>query len=109
MRPLILGDLSKRTQTRSGSGVVFDFFDWRSRIFLIEGGWWVSRTHIPDQTRLLPMNAVRRWGYAKQHLHSMVQYFSNSVTNKQQATSKIWPLARGFLPYKRESKDYKSY
>ena len=60
MRPLILGDLSKRTQTRSGSGVVFNFVDGRSRIFLLEGGWWVSRTHISDQNRLLPMNAVRR-------------------------------------------------
>ena len=29
------------------------------------------------------------------------------TTSKQ--ASKIWPLARGFLPYKRESKDYKSY
>ena len=53
MRPLILGDLSKRTQTRGGSGVVFNFVDGRSRIFLLEGGWWVSRTHIPDQDRLL--------------------------------------------------------
>ena len=38
MRPLILGDLSKRTQTRSGSGVVFNFVDGRSRISLLEGG-----------------------------------------------------------------------
>ena len=29
------------------------------------------------------------------------------TSNKQ--ASKIWPLARGFLPYKRESTDYKSY
>ena len=77
MRPLILGDLSKRTQTRSGSGVVFNFVDGRSRIFLLEGGWWVSRTHIPDQNRLLPMNAVRRWGYAKQHPQSILQLFSS--------------------------------
>ena len=40
--------------------LVFNFVDGRSRIFLLERGWWVSRTHIPDQTRLLPMNAVRR-------------------------------------------------
>ena len=37
MRPLILGDLSKRTQTRSGSGVVFNFVDGRSRIFFARG------------------------------------------------------------------------
>ena len=48
-------------------------------------------------------------GHAKQHAQSMVQYFSNSVTNNKQQASKIWPLARGFLPYKTESKDYKSY
>ena len=48
-------------------------------------------------------------GHAKQHAQSMDQYFSNSVTNNKQQASKIWPLARGFLPYKRESKDYKSY
>ena len=29
------------------------------------------------------------------------------TTSKQ--ASKIWPLARGFLPYKRESNEYKSY
>ena len=30
----------------------------RSRIFLLEGGWWLSRTHIPNQTWMLPTNAV---------------------------------------------------
>ena len=38
MRPLILGDLSKRTQTRSSSGVVFNFVDLRSRNFFTQGG-----------------------------------------------------------------------
>ena len=49
------------------------------------------------------MNAVRRWGYAKQHPQRMVQYFSNSITNKQQA-SKIWSLYsfEGFLLYIRD-------
>ena len=67
---------------------------------MLEGGWWVSRTHIPDQNRLLPMNAVRRWGYAKQQPQAIVQYFSNSVTNNKQA-SKIWSLYtfEGFLLY----------
>ena len=37
MRPLILGDLSKRTQTRSGSGVVFNFVVGCSNISLLEG------------------------------------------------------------------------
>ena len=30
------------------------------RIFLLEGGWWLSRTHVPNQTWLLPKNAVFR-------------------------------------------------
>ena len=75
-RSLILGDPSKRTQTRSGSGVVFNFVDGRSRI-LLEGGWWVSRTHIPNQTWLLPTDAVQRWGYAKRHLQSILQLLSS--------------------------------
>ena len=29
----------------------------------------------------------------------MVQHFSNSIINKQQATSKIWPLPRGLGPF----------
>ena len=103
MQPRILGDLSKRTQTRSGSGVGFNFVDGRSRIFLLEGGWWVSRTHIPDQARLLPMNAVRRLGYAKQHPQRMVQCFSKSVINSKQA-SNIWSLYtfEGFLLHIRD-------
>ena len=91
MRPLILGDLSKRTQTRSGSGVVFNFVYGRSRFFLLEGGWWASRTHIPNQTWLLPKNAVRRWGYAKRHPQSILQHFSNSIINKQQQQAKYGP------------------
>ena len=48
------------------------FVDLRSRIFSLEGGWRLSRTHTPNQTWLLPKNAVRRWGYAKKHVqHSM--------------------------------------
>ena len=42
MRPLILGDLSKRTQTRSGSGVVFNFVVGCSNISLLEG-WLLTR------------------------------------------------------------------
>ena len=30
----------------------------RSRFFLLEGGWWLSRTQIPNQTWPLPKNAV---------------------------------------------------
>ena len=46
MRPLILGDPSKRIQTRSSSGVVFNFVDLCSRIFLLKGGLVaVSHTH----------------------------------------------------------------
>ena len=37
MRPLILGDLSKRTQTRSGSGVVFNFVVGCSNISFTRG------------------------------------------------------------------------
>ena len=46
------------------------------------------------------MNAVRRWGYAKQHPQRMVQYFSNFVTNKQQASKQNMApntLLRGFF------------
>ena len=31
-------------------------------------------------------------GYAKQHPQSILQHFSNSIINKQQQASKIWPL-----------------
>ena len=51
MRPLILGDLSKRTQTRSGSGVVFNFVDGRSRIFLLEGGWCMGASHAHPRSK----------------------------------------------------------
>jgi hypothetical protein len=32
----------------------------------------------------------------------MVQHFSNSIINNNKQASKIWPLARGFLPYIKE-------
>ena len=51
MRPLILGDLSKRTQTRSGSGVVFNFVDGRSRFFFTRGGL-VAVSHANPKSNL---------------------------------------------------------
>ena len=53
------------------------FVDLRSRIFSLEGGWQLSRMHTPNQTWLLPKNAVRRWGYAKRHMQSILQLFSS--------------------------------
>ena len=73
--------------------MVFIFVDLRSRIFSLEGGWRLSRTHTPNQTWLLPKNAVRRWGYAKRHPQSILQLFSSCfINNKQATTSKTWPL-----------------
>jgi hypothetical protein len=54
----------RKKKERFGCGMQFS--EGRSRIFLLEGGWWLSRMHIPNQTWLLPKNAVRRRGYAKQ-------------------------------------------
>ena len=48
----------RKKKERFGCGMQFS--EGRSRIFLLEGGWWLSRTHIPNQTWLLPKNAVRR-------------------------------------------------
>ena len=67
--------------------MVCDFVVGRSRIFLLEGGWRVSRTHIPNQTWLLPTDAVQRWGYAKRHPQSTLQHFSNSIINNKQQAS----------------------
>ena len=79
------------------------FSEGHSRIFLLEGGWWLSRMNIPNQTWPLPKSRVQRWGYAKQHPQSILQHFSNSIMNKQ-ATSKIWSLYsfEGFLLYIRD-------
>jgi len=41
-------------------GCGMQFSEGRSRIFLLKGGWWPSRTQIPNQTWLLPTNAVQR-------------------------------------------------
>ena len=62
----------------------------RSRIFLLEGGWRLSRTHIPNQTWLLPKNAVRRWGYAKWHPQKIFNFSLAAFDTT--TTSKIWPL-----------------
>ena len=91
MRPLILGDLSKRTQTRSGSGVVFNFVVGCSNISLLEG-WLLTRyceSHF-CQLRFTQEQSAKV-SYAKQHPQSMFQYFSNSIINNKQA-SKMWSL-----------------
>ena len=87
---------SRKKKERFGCGMRFS--DGHSNFFLLEGGWWLSRINIPNQTWPLPMSRVQRRGYAKQHPQSILQYFSNSVTNKQQA-SKIGSLypSKGFL------------
>ena len=80
----------RKRKERFGCGMQFS--EGHSRIFLLKGGWWLSRMNIPNQTWLLPKSRVQRWGYAKQHPQSILQHFSNSVINKQQQASKIWPL-----------------
>ena len=103
MRPQILGDLSKRTQTRSGSGVVFNFVVGCSNISLLEG-WLLTRyceSHF-CQLRFTQEQSAKV-SYAKQHPQSMFQYFSNFIINNKQA-SKIWSLYsfEGFLLYIRD-------
>ena len=91
MRPLILGDPSKRTQTRSGSGVVFNFVDLRSRIFFTRRGLAaVSHAH-PKSNLAVAQERSAKVSYAKQQPQSVVQHFSNSIINEQ-ATSKTRPL-----------------
>ena len=48
----------RKKKERFGCGMQFS--EGRSRILLLEGGWWPSRTQIPNQTWLLPTNAVQR-------------------------------------------------
>ena len=89
--------------------MVCDFVDLRSRIFHSMGVMSTKNCELDFCQLVIAHERSATVGHAKQHTKSMVQYFSNSVTNNKQQASKIWPLARGFLPYKRESKDYKSY
>ena len=97
----------RKKKERFGCGMQFS--EGRSRIFLLEGGWWPSRTQIPNQTRLLPTNAVQRWAMQNSTRKALFNISLSAFETTTTTTSKIWPLARGFLPYKRESKDYKSY
>ena len=46
----------RKKKERFGCGMQFS--EGRSRIFLLEGGWWLSRTQIPTKTWPLPKNAV---------------------------------------------------
>ena len=59
--------------------------------FLLEGGWWLSRTHIPNQTWLLPTNAVPRCSYAKQHLRSILQLFPCCMGKHSALRHGWWP------------------
>ena len=60
MRPLILGDPSKRTQTRSGSGAVFNFVDLGSRIFFTrEGLVAVSHEHPKSNLAIAPEQSTK--------------------------------------------------
>ena len=74
----------RKKKERFGCGMQFSA--GHSRIFLLKGGWWLSRMNIPNQTWLLPKSRVQRWGYAKQHPQSILQPFSNSVINNKQAS-----------------------
>ena len=80
---------SHKKKERFGCGMRFS--EGHSRIFLLEGGWWLSRINIPNQTWPLPMSRVQRRGYAKQHPQSVLQHFSNSVTNKQASKQNMAP------------------
>ena len=75
----------RKKKERFGCGMQFS--EGHSRIFFTQGGWWLSRMNIPNQTWILPKSRVQRWGYAKQHPQSTLQHFSNSIinNNKQQA------------------------
>ena len=79
----------RKKKKHFGCGI--HFVDLRSRIFSLEGGWRLSRTHTPNQTWLLPKNAVRRWGYAKQHPQSILQLFSSCFINNKQQQAKHGP------------------
>ena len=94
LRMYALQKTPRKKKERFGCGMQFS--EGRSRTFLLKGSWWLSRTHIPNQTWLLPTNAARRWGYAKRHPQSILQL--------KQATSKIWFLYsfEGFLLYMRD-------
>ena len=53
--------------------MVCDFLRGAPEFFYsIKGGWWLSRTNIPNQTWPLPKSRVQRWGYAKQHPQSIL-------------------------------------
>jgi hypothetical protein len=74
------------------------FSEGHSRIFLLKGGWWPSRTQIPNQTWLLPTNAVR--SLAMQNGTRKAQFnFSVAAceTSKQQAKYGFCTLLKGFF------------
>jgi len=104
MRPLILGDLSKRTQTRSGSGVVFNFVVGCSNISLLEG-WLLTRyceSHF-CQLRFTQEQSAKvrlcKTAPAKAYFNFSLAAFDTTTT-----TSKIWSLYsfEGFLLYIRD-------
>ena len=80
-----------RKKKRSSSGVVFIFVD--------ESGGLrpphppLSTKNCESHFRQLVFTHERsvKWGYAKQHLRSMVQHFSNSVINNNKQQAKYGP------------------
>ena len=48
----------RKKKERFGCGMRFS--EGHSRIFLLEGGWWLSRMNIPNQTWPLPKSRVQR-------------------------------------------------
>ena len=48
----------RKKKERFGCGMQFS--EGRSRIFLLKGGWWLSRMNIPNQTWPLPKSRVQR-------------------------------------------------
>ena len=59
--------------------------------FFTRGGLAADLHTHPKSNLAIAQERSAKVSYAKQHPQSMLQYFSNSIINKQ-ATSKIWPL-----------------